>query len=301
MIRPSWLYYAVPVAALAFFLMSAVNTLQFRRAIKETNQGLNRFRTDRSWVNPGENNRRRDPGLEATLGRLSQSANLKRLLSVGMTETPSGNGVLVEWEGTLAGTLRFLNLLRSESAFGPCQKLQLASVGQGQGPLRGKASFILDSRITDAKISVSSSTISLVALKMDRDIFASPWPIVEQVSMAESETRRLKKEREGQQKEQDHMEKERLAQQEQEKLKEKRRHLEDSLAVTGIMNNGREALAFIQLRSGGGQNLMVRTGDTVEEARVLRIDEKKGEVELDYLGQFQIRLKLSSRSSGAIQ
>jgi hypothetical protein len=58
------------------------------------------------------------------------------------------------------------------------------------------------------------------------------------------------------------------------------------LVLSGVVNNGREPMAFVN-------GAMIRVGDVVQDARVAVIDDKKGEVTLDLAGKSQVVLRIN--------
>ena len=76
------------------------------------------------------------------------------------------------------------------------------------------------------------------------------------------------------------------------RLEAKRGELESQVKLTGIVNNGRETLAFISLEGPQSKNVIVRVGDMLQEARIAAIDARKYEVRLDYAGKLEVLVKL---------
>lgn len=274
----------------ALTLSVAILALQLGRTISLMRQGAELKRKEEAFLKTSSNSGRAPANIsdrrwEKEISQTAKEARVPKLTSVGIDKNKTPIQIQLEWEGSQSSTLRFLRALENLNGLGTCLKLQLASSSDGSGAVRGRAVFSTQ-RIERPKIVVAAAPAV-------RDVFRSPWtPKRESLNTAFLET--LKKQEESRKADQARLDEERKAQEETARLDNTRRQLETQYVVTGIVHNGREALAFVSAR--GGENLMLRSGDTLQDARVTAIDDKKGEVRLDYLGKFQTVLRLNSPS-----
>lgn len=225
---------------------------------------------------------------ETDVSRIARDAGVARLLGLSARDGAS-KPVSIEWEASQPATLRFLSII--ERSGGICGDLTITAAPSSAGFLRARGSF-------GGTLQLSSSPIALGVEnnRSARNVFAPLWRDAAEARRAR-EDRERKKIEEVRAAEQLKMESARRSQQEDLMIQTKKREIENRLSVTGIVNNGREALAFVSDSSGSTR--MVRDGDSIGEARVNAIDERRGEVRLDYQGKFEVVLKLNSR--GAIQ
>ena len=224
-------------------------------------------------------------GLESALSAAAKKSGTRRLLSVNSGESRGARIIELEWEGSQQATVQFLSLLQSTSTVGICSGLRITGSPAEPGLLRARGTFEMGA----ARV---RSDRPNGAPALARDVFAPLWRDAtgsDPVRLA----REQKKMEEVRLREQQRADEERRGQEEARRIEEKRRGLETQLVVTGIVHNGREAMAFMNRHNAGGQTVMVRSGDLIEEAKVTNIDEKKGEVWLDYLGKFQTVLKIN--------
>lgn len=215
-------------------------------------------------------------GWEGRLSDRAREAGVRHLLSVSASKTSRGPVVHVEWESGVVEAYRFLATLRESNSVGPCQ--QWKATGQ-----RYRAVF---SYPDGAERTLAAKAIT-VPPSLPRLVFVSAptsratQPRRDNDRQKQDEAALRKRQEEEQQRQEELM------------LASKRQELERSLVVTGIAHDGREALAFVTRRSGSG-SLILRRGDAIEQARVVSIDEKRGEIALDYLGRISVTLKLNS-------
>lgn len=224
--------------------------------------------------------------LQGLLSQKAKTAGIQRLLNVGLVTNDDEELIELEWEASLSATLLFLKQA------GSCQRLRL-TLGDDH-LIRSSAIF--------AAVDFSTSSIinSKNEMSFARNVFVPLWEASSPNASFQlaQETKRLA---EANQREQVKAEKQQKEREESDRLQSKKNQLESDLVLTGIVNNGREPMAFINSRQNGGQTMMLHAGDIVQEARVSTIDEQRGFVQLDYDGKFQISLKLNSRNIGAFQ
>jgi len=235
--------------------------------------------------------------LHETLSRVAKEAGLKRLLSVAADDAADGGTVQLVWESDQNSSLLFYDLLHARGIIGRSRRLQIAGSESTPGFIHVTADFIPGNPVSHAGLSKKS----VVARKIERPVFKPLWSSM--VANQSSENAREKKRLElARVEEQRLAEKRRYEQEAEQRLLLKRRQLESELALTGIVNNGREALAFI-VRGGGGthQTLMLHQGEEIADARVVSIDESRGEVQLDYQGKFQVVLRMNPVPAGAVR
>ena len=84
------------------------------------------------------------------------------------------------------------------------------------------------------------------------------------------------------------------AQTEKNRLDQKKQSLSTTLVLSGIAKSGPNSVAMVDSRGPERGMLMLHVGDKVSEAQVTSIDERKGEVILDYEGKIQVVLRMSN-------
>jgi hypothetical protein len=214
----------------------------------------------------------RHPATEQKTARVeSLTLDVARSLGVGkilsVLRGRDGKTLELEWESDPKTALRFIDELQRQGIAGNCEQLRLSpsrnrivfSFSTGRTTQRGEALPIT----LPAHVFLHSKTpVSL----------AAATPRIKEKKNDPARVAQL------------------LATQEAERLESKRRELESQLRVTGVVNNGRETLAFMTLE--GSKNLIARVGDTVSDARIVAIDSIKNEVRLNFGGTLDVFIKL---------
>jgi hypothetical protein len=243
----------------------------------------------RSGASPQAGSPASDVLIQGIVGDEARKAGVRRLLNVGGSAGPAGDTLTVEWEAKGPASFRLVE--RLQSRLGRCEKLDITSA---EPPLL-HVTTAFERRLSPA---AGGAAVQISTTAFARNVFAPLWkPRPENVALAQA--RELKKQEDERKAEQERADQERQAREEQQQLASKQQQLETQLSLTGIVNNGHEALAFVSNRSAGGQATMLRSGDLINDARVTAIDEAKGEVALDYRGKFQVHLKISPTGTGA--
>ncbi len=217
-------------------------------------------------------------GSEGAIAREANACGVRRLVGVELAERAQ-----IEWEGTPVTALRFVDALIAKKIVGRCERLRLTTDAAEPAIVRIRGEF--DRR---AVVKMDRSTDASI-----RNVFFPLWSERRDPPPTVANAAADKKREHEQQMEREKAEKDRLEREQMQQLENKKRELETGLSVSGIVNNGREPIAFVSARAGG-QTLMLRGGDTIQDAQVTAIDEKKGEVRLDYLGKFQVSLRLNA-------
>jgi hypothetical protein len=218
--------------------------------------------------------------LQGAIGKAA-SASRVRLLSVATSQTGESLGLVLAWEGSISKSWAMLNTLADQRLVGRWRQFHVAPAEGGQIRMDGVA----DAGSLDAPAAGKKWT-PLPARNPFRPLWRTPVQDPAQVV-----SQQIKKEEEQKKQEEQKEQSEKKEAEEAARLEAKKRELLSDLVLTGIVNNGREVLAF--LNSHGNGTLMLRNGDTIQEARVVGIDEKKGEINLDYQGKFRLNFKIS--------
>lgn len=218
--------------------------------------------------------------LEADIDRLAKEAGVHQLRGLHRSGG-RGDSIRIEWESGAAAGLDFLIALTQSRRVGPCASLQISS--NDHSPLvSGQAEFELAS-VPLSKSPISAST---QAARLFRPLAAErlsrPKPDLNRLRKIEAARRRAEEER---------RRREQAERDDRRQRDDIRRRLTSALSLNGIVNDGKGPLAFIG-------SAMVREGDVVQEAVVTSIDEERGEVRLNYKGQFDVVLKLTSQTGG---
>ena len=281
-LAPANLFPVVALASAAVVLLRLSTWVSVRREDARLRSDLaalgSSSRAARSGAVPAS-----DVLVQGLLGEDARQAGVPRLLNVGSSAGEADGPVTVEWEAPGRACLHFL--ARLQARLGRCETLDITS---GEPPLlHVTAAFERRPWLAaGGGPAIQTSTVTFA-----RNVFASLWK-PKQEDLALAQARELKKQEDERKAEQERADQERQARDEQQQLAGKRQQLETELALTGIVNNGHEALAFVSNRSAGGQAAVVRSGDMIADARVASIDEARGEVALDYRGKFQVLLKM---------
>ncbi len=273
--RFPWLPYVIAGVSFLFFVVLSVRGVFLQRDLRR----LEREQLARRQASVKDNSGRTQ-GIESGLSLLARKAGVGKLLGLSLRDGGSTKTLAIEWESTPSATMTFLGLLQSPGGAGTCLSLMVTPTDTAQHVrVRG---------IFEEKPSVSSG-IKVLPLKLARNVFAPLWRDAS-VALAERQERERKREEQARVAEQQKSETDRRVQEEAQRQQEKKRGLESQLLVTGIVNNGREPLAFVSAPQG--RSVMLRSGDVIEEARVTSIDQSKGEVRLDYQGKFEVVLRI---------
>jgi len=214
--------------------------------------------------------------------KLANEAGVKKLTNLSVNGPVSNQEISLIWESSLPVVHQFLILLQNENATGPTLRLQMSASPVGVRLVTAKASFQMPEK---RKTITNDNSIDRPPL---RNVFASSSRMeTARVSSVKTtlgpNTKELEK-----------MEKELNEREEVARLENKKRELESALALTGIVNNGREPLAVIDARGASRRTWMVKVADMLNGARVVAIDERQGEVTLDYESKIKVVLRLSS-------
>lgn len=282
--------YIFPVVTLLaglFFFSNAKDTFKERRNLLKAIEPLPSTAPLQKKI------RLPSPGIESQLSQLAKTAGIQRLLSVGTNGASPSNSISLEWEGSQQSLIQWMGLLASSEVLGPCESLLITAAPQSNDLLHVNGIF-------QAQPNRSNSTEFKTALnppKLHRNIFAPLW---NKAASPQQPTTQKKREVENAlQLQQKKIEQAQIALQEIQMKQEKKRAFETQWGLTGIVNNGKEPLAFINSQNTEGKTMMARKGDLIDSARITDIDEKNGEVRLDSMGQFQVVLKLTPHSTGS--
>lgn len=280
--EPSNLFPAVGVAAAAVVLLRVSTLVSARRQAARLRSEVAALGAPPPAARSGAG-APSDVMIQGLLGDDARQSGVPRLLNVGGAGGSPDGPVTVEWEADGGASLRFLS--RLQSRLGRCEKLDITSA---EPPLL-HVTTAFERRLFPLEAAAAGGRNG--AVPPARNVFAPLWkPRQENVALVQA--RELKKQEEERKAEQAQMEKDRAAREEEQQLAGKRQQLETELALTGIVNDGHQPLAFVSNRSSGGQATMLRSGDMINDARVTSIDEAKGQVALDYRGKFQVLLKI---------
>lgn len=264
---------AIAVAAtLGVVCIRARELIRLERRLRETRTDATPFRIPSM----------RPPGWEGLISGVAQERGGPRLLAVAASESQGRPMVQIEWQSDPAGAYRFLARLQSRNVVGAIREFQATPAEENDQ--RYRASF----EAPDAAARASSPEPAAIPPALRKPVFdrvvraqqVVPDPRAEEKARrAQEEARRLEAARQAElQREKDEIR----------RRDDARRALENGFSVTGIVHDGREAVAFIAPRHGRGAARLVRMGDRIEGARVVAIDEELGEVRLDQDGLFQV-------------
>ena len=228
--------------------------------------------------------------IEDTINLAAYKSGVKRLLSITTQNSMDGPQLRVEAEGDQSHLLGFMHELEASPDLGSCLRLHVTGAAPGQA---ARVSLLFPVGMFPGKTAPASP----VAPDSGRDVFVTLWQqrVRDAGDVALEQAKRLE---EQQRREQQLAAEQQMKHAAEEQLASKRRELENAYVLTGIVNNGREPIAFVSQKSAGGAALMLRQDDALGEARVARIDETKGEMQLDYHGKFQLLFHLNAPGGG---
>jgi hypothetical protein len=256
---------------------AAVSGWQARAALSELNElesRLSRQTQARSL------SRLSAGGVEKLVAQASERAGVDRVISISASR--QGLDRHIEWESRLSSSLILVRELEKTGALGGLSQLRLSVNDHARGDLRGRATF-------SQSFAVRSSTSPPPVVT--RDVFKNLWK--PRLAVAASHPGQVQVKRK---KAVDLAKEEaaRLREVELQELEKKKQDFESRIMLTGIVNNGRENIAFVDAGASTGQTIMLKNGDQIENARVELIDEKAGIVKLNYQGRFSVVIRLGN-------
>ncbi len=272
-------YFLFLGVSLTVFLFRAGTYLQVEHRVQAQEKSIRKSKI------PNHDKREWEPSFQGKVAELATKFKIRKI--VGITPE-TGSRVNISWEGTLRDSLLFLDHLLSQGILSTPEYLQISGLDTSQVRVRGI--------FQNGDTNIRTSAIDPKEISKLKNVFAPLWEVKKQdySVLQEKEIRRRDERIQKEQERQEAMIKER---EEVEKIENKKKEFETGFALSGIVNNGKEPIAFVKSREGG-QTMMLKAGDMLREARVISIDESKGEIQLSYQDKFQIHLRLVSNSEG---
>ncbi len=230
-------------------------------------------------------------GIENTVNLAANQAGVHRLLSIGSVDSPDGPQLQIESEGTQASLLKLLSILERIRGLGACLRIHVMGATATSTSVRCSLLF------SPSKPSPAVDDVDVAVSRLKRDVFIPLWR-ERAVSITDLALAQAKRMEEQQRKSEERAQTDQKNREAEERLNAKRRELIENYTLTGIGSSGHDPIAFVSQKSAGGAALMVHQQDLIGDARVIRIDEQKGEMQLDYEGKFQLLFRINSAPIG---
>lgn len=260
------------------------------RLLNKGNQSAVEFSIQAVTPRPALSSSRRDSSLPVGWHRFledqARKNRISKLISMEQRAQRSSPELEIQWESDLISSLKFLTGLESAGVVGACVQTRISRVENAPTQLNVNSVFSLN-RSTEAVM----AALPMPAARYQQ-VFFPLWRSAP-VNSAERKHKKVL-EREARLRDQERLERERREKAEETQREAKRRQLEAGLSVTGIVNNGEQTLAFVSIGGGSSKTLILKTGDTVQEARVADIDEARGLVVLDLGDGSEATLRLGA-------
>lgn len=218
--------------------------------------------------------------IETHINVIAKQTKVTRLLSINTQDSADGPQIQIEAEAPLTSMAQFLHELQTSPDMGACARIHVMASTDNLPP---HVALTFSTHLS----AMAPASVTAHSLQIKRNVFAALWQ-EQTVNANDVALAQAKKFEEQQRQEQARLQNEQQARAADELLTSKRRELQGGYTLTGIVNDGKQPIAFVSEKSSGGKALMLRQDDMVSDARVARIDEQKGEMQLDYQGKFQL-------------